>query len=209
MRRAPVRRSQRNCRSPQLQNAMVEALESRTMLSSVAGLDYAYYSGTWTALPNFSSLIAVKSGVTHNADLSIRNADTNYGFTWTGNIDITTAGTYTFYAGSDDGSEISIDGNTVVNNDGIHPYQEMSGSVNLSAGIHTIGIEFFQATTAGQELTISYQGPGIAKEVIPDSVLTCTAPASVDVGSSPYNAVGNGIANDSTAIQNAINATPD
>jgi hypothetical protein len=186
---------------------MVEALESRTMLSSVAGLDYAYYSGTWTALPNFSSLIAVKSGVTHNADLSIRNADTNYGFTWNGNIDITTAGTYTFYAGSDDGSEISIDGNTVVNNDGIHPYQEMSGSVNLSAGIHTIGIEFFQATTAGQELTISYQGPGIAKEVIPDSVLTCTAPTAVDVAA--FGAVGNGVTNDSTAIQNAINATPD
>jgi len=186
---------------------MIESLETRTMLSTVAGLDYSYYQGTWTALPNFSTLTAIKSGVTHNADLSIRNSDTNYGFTWNGNIDISNSGTYTFYAGSDDGSEISIDGSEVVNNDGIHAYQETSGSVNLSAGLHTIGIEFFQATTSGQELTISYQGPGITKEVIPDSVLTCTAAASVDVSS--YGAVGNGTTNDSTAIQNAINATPD
>ena len=197
---------QKVLRTTKLKRAVVETLEERTLLSTVAGLDYSYYQGAFTSLPNFSSLTAIKTGVTHNADISIRNVDTNYAFNWNGMIDITTAGLYTFYAASVDGSEISIDGSTVVNNDGIHAYQEQSGNVNLSAGLHSIGIEYFEASGA-QELTVSYAGPGIAKEVIPDSVLSCTAPAVVDVSS--FGAVGNGVTNDATAIQNAINATPD
>jgi len=193
-------------RSTSRRHYAIEELESRTLLSTVAGLDYGFYEGSWTELPNFSTLTAVKSGVTHNADLSIRLVDTDYGFDWNGFITLPTTGTYYFYAASDDGSEISIDGSMVVDNDGEHSYKEHTGSVNLTAGTHSINIEYFQAA-GGQELTVSYQGPGISKQVIPDSVLTCTAPANVDVSS--FGAVGNGTTNDSTAIQNAINATPD
>lgn len=197
-----ARRSVRQERSKWLE---MEALEQRRLLSA-GGVSYSYYEGSWSALPNFSTLTPIKSGLSHNFDLSIRNKDTNYGFKWTGNIAIPTTGSYTFYTGSDDGSELLIDGTQVVNNDGLHASAEHSGSISLSAGSHAITVEYFQAT-GGQTLTTSWAGPGISKQSIPDSVLTTTAPSALDVAS--YGAVGNGSTNDSTAIQNAINAAPD
>ena len=190
---------------PSPRPVLAEFLENRRLLS-VSGVDYGYYEGTWSALPNFSTLTPVKSGLSHNFDMSIRNRDTDYGFKWTGNISIPTAGSYTFYTASDDGSELLIDGSLVVNNDGLHAFVETSGSKTLTAGTHAITVEYFQAG-GGQRMVTSYQGPGINKQVIPDSALTGTAPASVDV--STYGAVGNGSTNDTTAIQNAIAATPD
>ena len=184
----------------------IQALERRRLLS-VAGVSYGYYEGAWTALPNFATLTPVKSGLTHNFDISIRNKDTDYGFKWTGNISIPTTGTYTFYSGSTDGSELLIDGTVIVNNDGVHAYTVKSGTDSLSAGSHTITEEYFLSTTAGQQLTVSYSGPSITKQAIPDSILTTTAPATVDV--STYGAVGNGTTNDSADIQAAIAATPD
>jgi hypothetical protein len=44
-----------------------------------------------------------------------------YAARWTGSIRLDTAGAYTFYTSSDDGSRLYIDGSLVVNNDNIHP----------------------------------------------------------------------------------------
>ena len=185
--------------------ALTELLESRRLFS-VAGVDFSYYQGTFASLPDFSNITPVKSGLTHNFDLSIRTADTNYAFLWTGSISIATAGTYTFYTGSEDGSELIIDGSTVVNNDGIHSYTEVSGTDALTAGTHSITVEYFEAS-GPQQLTTSYAGPGISKELIPDSVLTAAAPGNVSVDA--YGAVGDGMTDDRSAIQSAINAAPD
>src|SRR5207237_1146030 len=69
-----------------------------------------------------------------------------------------TAGSYTFYSGSDDGSVVYVDGQLVVNNDGAHSFNEANGAITLSAGAHTIQVDFFEAT--GQEdLIVSYLGP--------------------------------------------------
>ncbi len=183
----------------------VEALERRRLLS-VAGVDFSYYQGDWSALPNFAALTPVKTGLTHNFDLSIRNQDSDYGFVWTGSLSVPTAGAYTFYTASVDGSELLIDGTRVENNDGLHANAAASGTVTLAAGPHAITVEYFDAT-GGQGLAVSYQGPGIAKQAIPDGVLSGSAPAAVDVAS--YGAVGNGTANDTAAIQAAIDAAPD
>lgn len=62
----------------------------------------------------------------------------------TGFITIDTAGSHSFMLSSDDGSALWIDGVQIVNNDGIHPIQSASGSVNLTAGLHTIRIVQFE-----------------------------------------------------------------
>ena len=200
-----IRRSVSRCGARPRHGAGAEALEGRRLLS-VAGVNFSYYEGTWSALPNFSTLTPVKTGLTHNFDPSIRNRDADYGFVWKGNVSIAKAGAYTFYTASDDGSELLVDGIRVVNNDGLHGTTEKSGKVSLTAGTHAITVEYFQAG-GGQRLTTSYQGPGIAKQGIPDAVLSGTAPAAVDVAK--FGAVGNGSANDTAAIQAAINAAPD
>ena len=55
-----------------------------------------------------------------------------------GTINVSQAGTYTFYTRSDDGSNLYIDGNLVVANDYMQGATTRSGSITLSAGSHTI-----------------------------------------------------------------------
>ncbi|CAN0483645.1 unnamed protein product, partial [Phaeothamnion confervicola] len=89
---------------------------------------------------------------------------------WTGQINIELGGTYKFFLASDDGSKLFIDGNQVINNDGLHGTSELSGSVNLSAGFHNIRVEMFENLGAASA-TLSWQKPGsVSREVIPSSV---------------------------------------
>ncbi|RXP49319.1 T9SS C-terminal target domain-containing protein [Lutibacter sp. HS1-25] len=86
---------------------------------------------------------------------------------YTGNIRIATAGDYTFYTNSNDGTKLFIDKGagwqTVVNNDGTHIPVEESGTINLAVGVYPVKIEYFQR--AGTVLLEAfYEGPGIAKQ---------------------------------------------
>ncbi|MBN1411007.1 MAG: discoidin domain-containing protein [Spirochaetales bacterium] len=141
-----------------------------TPVPGTNGVNYQYYEGNWDALPDFNSLSPVASGTLANFDISARNVNDYFGFRFTGYISITTAGTYTFYTSSDDGSKLYINGAQIVNNDGLHGAQEQSGTVSLSTGNHAIEVTFFEKG-GGELLEVRYQGPGIAKQFIPDSVL--------------------------------------
>jgi hypothetical protein len=135
-------------------------------------VDYKYYeyTGNWNNLPDYSTLTPVKTGTNPVFDISIRNRDTNYGIAYRGFISIPTDGIYTFYISSDDGSKLSFGNQVLINNDGLHGMGELSQKIGLKAGLHAINIDFFQ-NAGGQGLQVSYSGPGIAKQVIPASVL--------------------------------------
>ena len=136
--------------------------------NTVNGLNYAYYESTFTALPNFTALTPVASGNVTNVDLTPRRREDDYAFRFTGYVNVPTDGTYTFYTSSDDGSRLQIGTTTVVNNDGLHSTQEVSGAIGLRSGKHAITITFFEHL-GGATLTTSYAGPGIAKQLIPAS----------------------------------------
>ncbi len=100
----------------------------------------------------------------------------NFAIRYSGFIKINTTETYTFYTSSDDGSKLFIDGNEVVDNDGLHDILETSGTIALNQGIYPITILFFERT-GGEFLSMSYSSATISKTVIPFSVLsenTCT-----------------------------------
>ncbi|AYB35114.1 carbohydrate-binding protein [Chryseolinea soli] len=145
--------------------------------STVNGLNYAYYEGTFTALPNFTALTPVASGNVANVDLTPRRREDDYAFRFTGYINVPADGTYTFYTSSDDGSRLQIGTTTVVNNDGLHSTQEASGAIGLRTGKHAITIMFFEHL-GGAALTTSYSGPGIAKQLIPASAFYRAATVS-------------------------------
>ena len=68
----------------------------------------------------------------------------DFGVVYTGGFSVDTAGSYTFYLGSDDGSVLYIDGQPVINNDGLHATQEKTATVTLSAGSHQIEVRYFE-----------------------------------------------------------------
>lgn len=140
--------------------------------SEAGGLQYEYFEGNFTQLPNFSALTPVKTGTVENVDISVRNRNEQYAFKFAGYINIPTSGTYTFYTASDDGSKLYIDGfapaNQVVNNDYLQGVTERSGTKELTAGVHEIYITFFQGN-GGYGMSASYAGPGIPKQLIPNT----------------------------------------
>jgi photosystem II stability/assembly factor-like uncharacterized protein len=138
--------------------------------NTVNGLEYSYYEGTWSALPNFDALTAAKTGTVTNFDLTPRNRTDHFGFRYKGYISVPTDGDYTFYTSSDDGSRLLIGTTLVVDNDGLHGAQERSGVIGLKAGKHAITVVYFDQT-GGEILTVSYQGPGIAKTTVPATAL--------------------------------------
>ncbi len=97
-----------------------------------------------------------------------------YGIRMRGKINVPTAGTWRCYTYSDDGSNLSINGTVVVNNDGLHGPATSSGNVTLAAGQADIDIKFFE--NGGSSVIIAYwSGPGVASQtVIPASVLSYT-----------------------------------
>lgn len=83
-----------------------------------------------------------------------------------GNVHVPADGVWSFATASDDGSRLWIDGRLVVDNDGLHGLRERSGEIGLRAGWHALRVEWFNAGgDAG--LTVSWSGPGIAREPIP------------------------------------------
>jgi uncharacterized protein YkuJ len=147
------------------------------------GLSYLYYEGSWSKLPDFSKQKVMKSGNVSNFSLSPRNRNDNFGFRFDGFIHITTAGQYTFYTTSDDGSILYINGKIVVNNDGLHGNQERSGKITLSVGYHLMKVKYFEKD-GDETLTVKYAGPGISKQNIPNSRLYLQKP-SEDPPTSP------------------------
>jgi len=132
------------------------------------GLNYAYYEGTWTRLPDFDNLTAIETGTVSNIDLSPRNRDNLFGFVFTGYLDIPITGQYTLYLRSDDGSKLFIDNAQVIDLDGNHSAWERSASLNLSEGKHAIRVIYFDKEY-DQILSLSWARSGVPKQLIPNS----------------------------------------
>ncbi len=133
-----------------------------------------------------SELCPIKEGQTPNVDVLKPTID------WSGddgfggltdnfivhaiaNLTVPTAGNYTFRLTSDDGSELFIDDGLVIDHDGLHGETSKDGAVDLTAGMHAVRINFFEAG-GGQELTLSWMPPGASTfSVVPNDVLSTDA----------------------------------
>lgn len=144
-----------------------------------ADISYEYYHGTWSALPNFDALTPVRTGQLNSFSLAPRIRNDQFGFRFTGQIQIEVAGDYTFYTTSDDGSQLLIDGALIVDNDGLHGAVTQSGSVTLTAGAHDIVVSYFERG-GGELLTVSYSGPVGPTQVIPIKALNDTTLPDAD-----------------------------
>jgi hypothetical protein len=78
---------------------------------------------------------------------------------YTGRFWIEKPGLYRFALTSDDGSKLYIDDQLVVDNDGIHPVDTKSGSVDLAGGIHKIRVQYFQGPRLQVALVLEIAGP--------------------------------------------------
>jgi hypothetical protein len=140
------------------------------------GLSFAHYRlGSLSRLPDFNTLSPSETGVVPTVSVA-RYAGTDYfGVVLSGSIRVDAEGRYDFELGSDDGSKLEIDGQLVVNNDGLHGFRTVTGTAELSEGYHPIRIEFFERN-GGERLSLRYRPTGGAFTEVPTSVLFTSTP---------------------------------
>lgn len=134
----------------------------------LAQLHYQYFEidGPITQLPDFDTLNVVKEGTTDSLlyqKLSERNEQVAYIFT--GELQVPKEGDYLFTVYSDDGSQLFIDGDMLIDNDGKHDYEPKSGLIQLSEGTHEFRLTYFN-NNWGQGLTVLYEGPEMRKQAL-------------------------------------------
>jgi len=127
-----------------------------------------------SSLPSFTDGLVMTHPVlgklVNNFDLSARLRDTNFFTRFKGYLNVPTNGAYTFYLNSKHGSLLWIDGALVVNNDGTHSTREVSAVTNLTGGLHAIQAGYFH-NLGSFTFQVSWSGPGLAKQLIPDTAL--------------------------------------
>src|SRR6185295_17574729 len=161
----------------------VQTIESPdSVYITAAGLTTRYYDiAERSSLPNFGGLtpisfatpneFAVYKGITGGSFAQIaQNSPVNpptqpptesdtFAARWTGDIVSTIGQSVTFSLGSDDGSKLFIDGalTPLINNDGLHGFQTVSGTIFLTAGQHSIEVQFFEKY-GGAGIRLDYRG---------------------------------------------------
>src|SRR5580692_7912856 len=79
---------------------------------------------------------------------------------YTGKFWIEKPGLYRFRLVSDDGAMLYIDGQLIVDNDGVHSTEVRLGSIRLAGGLHTIRVPYFQGPRETVALMLEVAGPG-------------------------------------------------
>jgi glucose/arabinose dehydrogenase len=109
------------------------------------------------------------------AGLDARFTDT-FAARETGLLEVSTPGRYRLSLRSKDGAKLWLDGALVLNNGGIHPLRQRTKALTLTAGLHSLRVEFF-ANTGVAGLVLSWSGPGIRRQIVPADHLFHADPA--------------------------------
>ncbi|MFM7556729.1 MAG: PA14 domain-containing protein, partial [Verrucomicrobiota bacterium] len=132
----------------------------------VDGLSYEFFEGSANSVAQLLAMTPKSTGVSAALDLSLPHPNQNWGVRFSGFIDIPAEGKYRFWIRSDDGSQLSIDGKPLLNNDGVHPAAEKNGNLTLKAGLHELEVVFFQG--GGEtEFRVDWAPPGEKRGPIP------------------------------------------
>jgi hypothetical protein len=110
-------------------------------------------------------LVRTKGNVESFSLNEIENNGDHFALLMFVSINIKEEGEYIFYVGSNDCSQLAVDNERIINNDGEHGYHVASGKIHLDKGIHSLKLSYFQSG-GGKELKVFWKGPGFEKHEI-------------------------------------------
>ena len=118
--------------------------------ASLEKLTYKIYKGDWKKLPDFSKLKPIKTGKLPDGiiDLSVakKHKGGSIGVVFEGKLRVENEEDHRFFLSSDDGVRLIIDGEGVIDLDGIHPAGNPTEAMErLQEGIHEIRVPWFDA----------------------------------------------------------------
>ena len=134
------------------------------------GINYIYYEGQYESTADFSPVTEKKRGTVSNFTIKGATVKDYFGYEFQTWIKIPKRGVYHFYTYSDDGSKLLIDDNVVVDNDGSHSAEYVSGKIALEAGFHKLILRYFESYM-GEELEVGIASREILEMRIPSNML--------------------------------------
>jgi hexosaminidase len=117
-------------------------------LSGVApqpGLSFALFEGTFTTVREIERGIPASTGISGSLDPAQFGRAMKYGVRFEGYVNVEADGFYRFAVESDDGAVLAIDDEVVVDNDGNHGPQRVTGHIPLRRGLHTFSLRYYQS----------------------------------------------------------------
>ncbi len=136
------------------------------------GLRYEYFEAPRvTEFTDALGLEPMRRGVVPDLERLPEHRADHFALRFEGLLEVPARGTWRFTTDSDDGSRLWIGDRLVVRNDGIHPVVSAAGELTLEAGLHPIRITFFEHE-GGQELRVSWEGPGVPRQPLPARALS-------------------------------------
>lgn len=95
-----------------------------------------------------------------------------------GHLQIPISGEYQFFLSSDDGSRMYLDGELLINHDGLHEMTEKQATATLAAGLHPLTVTYYD-NGGGDGLSLQWTGPGIERQALPLEALVTTADSTL------------------------------
>lgn len=136
------------------------------------GLVVEAFEGIWSTVSDIEGKAAVT--MKNVGGISVKrhaSRDEQAALRYRGYVQVPQDGLFTFALVSDDGSRLSIHGELLVDNDGVHAPRRASAKVPLRQGWHPIEVLWFNARGPGS-LEVRWSGPGVGRdELIPNSAL--------------------------------------
>ncbi|MFT5127329.1 MAG: azurin [Rhodothermales bacterium] len=135
-------------------------------VSSFSRLSYKAYKGAgWNKLPDFPTLTPIAEGDAPDKliDIKLAKSKNDFGLVFEGDLVVPKDAQYKFSLSSDDGSRLLVNDKQVIDNDKIHAATSVDGKVDLTAGTHSVRVEYFDKS--GQiSLALSWSGGGIKNQ---------------------------------------------
>jgi len=134
------------------------------------GIGFSYYEGEFKSVNDLKKSKPLKKGTMEGISLENRLKEDHFGFEFNAWIEIPEKGVYQFYTYTDDGSQLFIGGQLVVDNDGSHSASRKEGTIALEKGLHKFNLQYFD-DYMGQILEVGVSGLKLREKPIPGSML--------------------------------------
>lgn len=145
-------------------------MPAKSVRNARSGLTSTSVKGTFNSVNEVVASSSSNPNLVQNISLASAPQTEHYGLVFEGFLKIPQSGLYSLFLESDDGSVLWLDGEKVIDNDGLHGLAERSGRVALAAGFHALKLVYFQGT-GNNALKLSMQPLGGAKIEVPASML--------------------------------------
>ena len=134
------------------------------------GLECRIYPGNFTDLPDFSKLPQPPPSLRADVSLPAGPSPELQARTFDGFLQVPEDDVYTLALQSDDGARLWLDGELLVDNDGLHSGREVRGQAALAKGPHKLRVAWFNGAGSG-ELQLRWSRPGTPMQPVPATAL--------------------------------------